>query len=400
MNPAPGLFDMSFTAARSRRRRLNLDSPPEDRLPNPISRHDHRTPASGQGRRSTAPMFYDPEIPTPGWEIFQDPDQQENIEAMLAQPRNMTPVLGGPAAVPFQGDAFATTSQEEEDDASSSSSSNAPSPGHRMDPVGDEASRVLMDRMIRTLNTVQADDRRRQRRRRRRLLREGRLEDELAGLQADDDGMVDRLQERYAELTFLEEGYDPRYQRRVRRQQGPEQAQNRGLEQGPTESPAGDAEQGQDDGLAQEIIGSPVEAAEQEHDQQNLPSEIQDGITMGQRIYGPDVSTPSPIEPIPASTSASTPPSAPSETVQSTPAISAPSPVSQAASMGSGPSFAERARSGTQDPDMAVHEDGDGNGGGNGDGDTEAETDEHATTSPANPPTPTLTAPVIAESWT
>jgi hypothetical protein len=368
MNAAPGLFDMSFTATRSRRRRLNLvspnpDSPIEDRLLNPITRHDHRTPASGQGTRSTAPMFYTPEIPTPGWEIFEDPDAQENVEAIPAQPRNMTPGMRGPAAAPFQRQVFVATPQGEED-ASSSSSSDAPSPGHRAGPARDEASRIMMDRMVRTLTTVQADDRRRQRRRRRRLIREGRMEEELAGLQADDDGMVARLQERYAELTFYEEGFDPRYQRRPRRRQAPEQApQNLGLDQELIESQAGVAEQGvaehgQDNELTQEVTGSPVDATEPEHDQQNLPSEIQDGTTVEQRIYGPAVSTPSPIQPIPAPTSVTTPPSAPAETLQSTSAIITPPPRA-ARSMGSGPSFAERARSMRQDLDIAVDGDGD-----------------------------------------
>jgi hypothetical protein len=394
MNPAPGLFEISLTATRPHCRRLNpvstnFGSPPEDRLTNAISRHDHRTPASGQGRRSTAPMFYDPEIPTPGWEIFQDPNAEENFEAMPPQPRNMTPVMGGPAEPPFQTRVFVTTPQGEED-ASSSSSSDAPSPGHRADPVDDEASRVMLDRIIRTLTTVQADNRRRQRRRRRRLLREGRIEEELAGLQADDDGMVGRMQERYAELTFLEEGYDPRYEQRVRRRQRPAQAQNRGLEQELTESPAGDAEQRQHDRLTQQDMESP---AEQGRDQLNVPSEIQGGIMEEQRMDSSEVTIASPFGPIPALTSASTstPSSAPPATSQSTSAMRAPSPSPQAAIMGSGPPFAERARSRGRNMGMTVHEDSEGTG------DREAEADgaEHTNTSPTiNPPTSTLTAPM------
>jgi hypothetical protein len=367
MNPAPGLFDMSFTAARSRRRRQNVDSPPEDRLSNSIiTRSDHRIPASARGRRSTAPMFFDPEIPTPGWEIYQDPNSQESIEAMLAQPRNMTPAMAGPAAPPFQRDAFGTASREQSD-TSSSDSSNFGSPGHRIGPAPDEATRVMLDRMIRTLSSVQADDRRRARRRRRLLLREGRMEEEAAALQADDDGMVDRLQERYAELVLAEEGYDPRIVSANRRQRQREQGQDRALEQEPTDGQAESAAQGQGGDLAQEALETQAQAAEQEHDQLSMPGEIEGGITVGQRIYGPDVRIPSPIESVPDSTSTSTP----AETFQPIPTPFTPSPGSRASSMGSGPTFAERARArGRRNLDM--EEDGDADG--------EADADEHTKT--------------------
>lgn len=368
MNPAPGLFDLSANNARSRRRRLNLDSQSEDRLSTTItSRPNPRTTASARGRRSTAPMFFDPEIPTPGWEIYQDPSQ-ESVEAILAQPRNMTPAMTNAASAPLQVVTSGTTSQDQAETASSSSTASTPL-RHTIVSTVSDASRIVTERMIRTFEMVYVEDRRQQRQRRRQLRQQRQThggddddDDDDSGTNAHtifmdptSEDLITRLQARYAELTLLEEGENDQssvhgHELQHEPEHEPEQGQDLGLERG-EESQAEVAGQGQDHGLEGGEVERQTEIAEQVHDQLDMPTEMQEVIKPGERIYGPDVKVLLPVEPVPPTTSTS------AEISRSMPPISGPSAATGAGGMGSGLSFAERARARGREMDVDMDTD-------------------------------------------
>lgn len=202
MNPAPGLFDLFSTTARSRRRRLNVNPHLADRL-NPITSPIGKNPKTGSaGGLRNAVTTFDPTIATPSWEVYESPSA-ESLRGKPSQPKDMMAATTTADLVPQEAGAHFDNDRKNEttahDRPERAVSPSAPS-GNRINCAPDEASRAMADRMLRTLDVVLAEEKQRQ--------------DAAAAVAADptvvraigQDELVRKLERKYAELTLLEEG--------------------------------------------------------------------------------------------------------------------------------------------------------------------------------------------------
>ncbi len=322
MNPTPGLTDQSVNMTRPRRRRLNFVPQPGDRLPittTTTPQREERTTASARAGRSTAPMVFDPEIATPNWEVYRDPST-ESLEATVAQPDTTEPLTSNtiPATASASPQAAPSGQQATDNPDSDTSSFNSdPStrPQHQIGYENDEASRIMIDRIQRTVDSIFSEERRRQRRflrQQRRQAQNGNGTDaQVEFVRPTNAEMVARLQARYAELTLLEGHGNHRSDGELEAEQGPEQQpeleQSVDLELPVEESSHEQAqEQGQDLSIVPEEMTGVEEIQMPQQDYHDMPMETQQVTQQpGQRTSGHYIGTPTSLILDPLSTPAS-----------------------------------------------------------------------------------------------
>ncbi len=241
-------------------------------------------------------MSFDPDIATKAWEIYRDPSD-ESVDATVDQPGNTNPrsAMAGAASASHRPIIPEPTLEQDHAEIGSSTSTPSTPPNHTITYAPTAASRVVAERMLRTLTMILAEEKKRQRRVAALAAAAGDVNIEIR--EATTDELVGRLEKRYAELTVLEE-----------REKTGEEGQSR----------EGEQEHGAAEVEAQDQLG--VQATEMR----------EAGVKPGERIYGPSIK-------VPVSMPAAQTPSSISTFIS----MSGTTPSSRP---GSGLSFAERAK--------------------------------------------------------